>query len=367
MSFWSDTRQKVIAHQRRRAQTWFIRHPLTFGATLGAKGLAWDLPKWGVQRMAGIKTKTKQSKKVDGRSVTVVEHVDSAGNISESRVTRTVESVPRASAIADGPASRPAPHKVTVAPMSPQERTAMVASSKQLLMKTPMGKAFVALAAELDGFAPVRGAEAVSTTQMTQQLSQGLTRVSMGAEAFADVVTGCGMHRSITARLNAAAEAVDIAAKTAARLHKRAEALYDGQITQDMSTATTISAIPVRPGTGDDAEGILPGCHALANYFGMFEPQIDAEATQTLAHLRVAQAGFALLSDMLAAMPKRLRDHGVDKQVTRSISQVSGGLLDSAQAYHYTIREMKRLYQGQMDHEASGVSTIRTAPLRTAA
>lgn len=366
--FWSDTRSKVIAHQRRRAQSWFVRHPLTFGATLGVKGLAWDLPKWGVTRMSGIKLKTKDTKQADGRTTTTIEHVDSNGNISESRVTtHTVGPVPRAAAIADGPVSRAAAPRVKPSPMSPDERNALVNSSKQMLMKTPMGREFVALAAELDGFAPVRGVEAVSTTQMTQQLSQGLARISMGAEVFADVVTGCGMHRAITARLNAAAEAVDMAAKTSGRLHKRTEALYEGQIDQDMSAATTISAVPVRPGTGDEAAGILPRSVTLANFYGMFDPEIDKEATQVYTHLRISQAGWALLSDMLAAMPHRLRNHGVDRQVTRAIGQVSTGLLECAQAYQVTIREMKRLYHGQMDHEASGVSTIRTTPLRTAA
>lgn len=364
MSWWVDTRQKVIAHQRRQVTTWFVKHPLTFGAAYGLKGLTWDLPKWGVRSLAGVKTKKVQ--KADGGGVTtVIEHIDADGNISESRVTRTVQNGPVSAAIADGPVHRPQPVKAPVAPITPEERIAVVKSSKQLLTRTPLGKAFVLLAGELDGFAPVRGAEAVSTAHMTQQLSTGARRIAMGTEAFGDVVAECGLNRRITGHINAATTAVDTAAKAMQRANRLVESLYDGQITQDMSRANSISAVPVRTGTGDEAAGIGPHSVQIGNFYGLFEPEVDKEATQVYAYLRISQAGFALVSDMLSSMPRRLHHHGIDRRVVRTIESVAGTTLEAAEGFAHAMREMKILYQGQMAHEATGVSTIRTAPMRT--
>jgi hypothetical protein len=361
--FWHDTRQKVVAHQRRRVQTWFSKHPLTFAATLGIKGLTWDIPAWGARTLTG---KARKIRKADGETVTVIERVDSDGSISETRIKHTeISNGQAAAALSAGKKTRSRPSRVRTTPISPEERLSIVKSGKQLLTRTPLGKEFVMLAGELNSFTPVRGLEALTTSEMTRQLSRGTARISMGVEAFSDIVAHSGISRRITSRLHGIAAAVDTAAKHSIQCHKLVESLYNGQIAQDASGTVSVASVPVRPGTGDEAAGIWPHSNRIANFLGGFEPETNKEATQIYGHMRILQAGFALVSDVTADLPTRLQTHGVDHRVTRLIGAFGGEILDIAMAWRETAREMGQLYQGQLDHEASEISTIRTAPMRT--
>lgn len=356
--FWVDTRRKVIQRQRNKLQSWFVRHPITFGATLGLKGLTWDLPKWGVTSLYsryGVKT-VRVEKDEDVQDVTVIEHMDAQGQISSTTITRT--------ALGAGPT----PHAgQAVATVSPAERTAILTSGKALLTRTPLGQAFMRLAGEIHAFAPVRGAEAVSTVEMLHQASRGFSRISMGVEAFADVAVACGLHRQVTGTINTAAESADELAKAMARTYRQVNGLYAGQIAQDMSGATSVSAVPIQPGVGDDAAGIWPYSNMVANHYGLFQPSIGQEATEVYAYLGISQVGWALISDTFAEMPDRLRRHGVDRRVRRLINTAAGSALETATGWKAAKTAMHRLYTGQMEHEATGVSTIRTAPIVTSA
>lgn len=354
--FFADTRRKVIQRQRSQLQSWFVRHPISFGAVAGVKGLAWDLPKWATTSIYGkYKTKTKKVEKESGETVTVVEHMDADGHISTTTTTRTQT----ASAQVTAPSKRPA-----LATVSPAERAAVLQSSKQLLTRTPLGQAFLQLAGEIDAFSPVRGAEAISTEEMLHQSSRGLARISMGVEAFADAVSACGLSRKITGHVNGAAENADQIARTMGRAHKLTLSLYSGQITQDMSGAASLSAVPVPVGVGDEAAGIWPYSNKIANHYGLFEPSVDQEATEVYTYLGISQAGWALLSDMLTVMPDKLRKYGIDKRVSRLVTGAAGTALDASITWSNARKGMTQLYQGQMSHEASGVTTIRTTPLK---
>ena len=357
--FWVDTRRKVIQRQRNKLQGWFVRHPITFGATLGLKGLTWDLPKWGVTSLYnryGVKTVRMEKNSDEVQDVTVIEHMDAQGQISSTTITRT--------ALGAGPGPRPGQ---AVATMSMEERTTILTSGMAQLTRTPLGQSFCRLAAEMHDFMPVRGAEAISTVEMLNQASRGFSRISMGVEAFADVATGCGLSRLVTGTINTAAESVDELAKSLSRTYRTTSGLYAGQVAQDMSGVTSVSAVPVQAGVGDDAAGIWPYANLLANHYGMFEPTLDQAATEVYAYLGISQAGWALISDTFAEMPERLRRHGIDRRVRRLVNAAASNALETVTAWKAAKNTMRRLYAGQMEHEASGVSTIRTAPIVTSA
>lgn len=368
--FWRETGKKVIKRQRMRAQGWFVRHPMTFGATwglvAGSKGLFWTLPKWGYGKATGRPKKVKEAAADDGlTTTTVTETMDSAGNISTSTRTTTTTG--------SGAFAMGAPQQVgsgstrpTLVVVDPIERTQTMASSDALLRRSPLGRAFIGLAGEIEEFVPVHGAAAQSTVQMVGDAYLGFKRIALSVDTYADVVADLGLHRRIVEELYHASAAADALDQAMRRANTQTVAYYDGQIEQESSGALTLSATPVPVGAGVDAEGIAPFAAHIARHYESFDPPVDAEATAIYEYLRTSQAGFARLSDALTGLAQRLRRHGVDARIRRLIRSAGGDALAAAGHFQGARQIMSRLYKGQMAQESSGVTTIRTAPMSQA-
>lgn len=368
--FWRETGRKVVKAQKLKAQGWFVRHPLTFGLAWGVKGLVYDLPAWGVRsgyrKWTGKPKPEKAASTAEAVTEVEVEVVDSDGNVSSmTRTTRTTGgfAMPPPARIGAATSDDSRPALVVVDPI---ERTNAMESSRNLLQRRRLGKAFLGLAAEFDAFVPVRGDEALSTLTMIHDAYMGFKRVSMSVEEFADVVADSGLNRRIVVSLYAAAGAADALDRAMGRANRQVAALYDGQLEQEQSPATTVAAVPVPVGLGVDAEGIGPYSSAVALGYETFAPPAESEATEIFEHIRISQAGFAVLSDSLTHLARRLHDHGVDTRVRRLIRVAGGNALAAADHFRAARQTMSQLYRGQMAQEASGVATIRTAPMRRA-
>lgn len=385
--YWRSTYRKVAKAQVLRTQAWFARHPITFGAAWGTKALVYDLPAWGVR--SGYR-KFKGRKKSDavavaeGRTtsetVTEIETVDSAGNISTTTATTRHTEFPfPGTAGASEPFVMAPPAQVgaptaaaddtgrpTLVLVEPIERKQIMDASRDILMRRRLGHAFLGLANEFDQFTPVRGNEAASTVEMVHDAYMGFKRISMGVETFAEVVAALGLHRGIVNGLYGAAGSADGLDRVMRRANTQVVALYEGQIEQDHSQAVTVAAIPVPVGAGIGADGIGPYAAAVATGYETFAPPADTEATEIFEYIRVSQAGFAVLSDSLGRMAKRMHQHGIDARVRRLIRAAGADALGAASQFQASRRTMSRLYRGQMAQEASGVATIRTAPMRRA-
>lgn len=377
--YWRSTYRKVAKAQVLRTQAWFARHPITFGAAWGTKALVYDLPAWGVR--SGYRKWKGRSKAdvpavdvADGHTtetVTEIETVDSAGNISSStRTTRTTVREPFVMAppaqVGAATATADDTGRPTLVLVEPIERTQIMDASRDILMRRRLGHAFLGLANEFDQFTPVRGNEAASTVEMVHDAYMGFKRISVGVETFADVVASLGLHRGIVNGLYGAAGSADGLDRVMRRANTQVVALYEGQIEQDHSQAVTIAAIPVPVGAGIGAEGIGPYAAAVATGYETFAPPADTEATEIFEYIRVSQAGFAVLSDSLGRMAKRMHQHGIDARVRRLIRAAGADALGAASQFQASRQTMSRLYRGQMAQEASGVATIRTAPMRRA-
>lgn len=377
--FWKETGKKVVKRQRLLVQGWFVRHPITFGVTYGlvagGKGLFWTLPNWGIRKATGRPKKVKAPKATEGlTTTTVTEIVDSAGNVSTSTRTTTVSGdgipgagyrgfamAPPAQVGATSTAGRPALFVV-----DPIERKHVMATTEALLQRTALGQAYLALAAEISGFIPVRGNEANSTVQLVEGIYMGAKRIALSAGFFADTVADMGLHREIVNGLHAAviaAEGLDTAMKQA---NTQLAAHYDGQISQESTGVATVSSTPVPMGAGVDAEGIEPRALFIGMFYERFDPPVDQEATAIFEVIKTSQAGFAMLADSLTVLTQRLRAHGVDLRIRRLFRNASGNALATAEQFGNTRKTMARLYKGQMAQEQSGVTTIRTAPMSAA-
>lgn len=374
--FWRETNKKVLKRQKTRVQGWFMRHPITFGVswgvTAGAKGLFWSLPRWGWRKWTGRPAKPKKTTAATSNSnVTVVETeiVDSEGNVTTATTTTTktgpepfvMHPPQQVGAATSTDTSRP-----TLVLVDPIERNHIMEAGRELLTRTPLGHGFAGLASEFDHFTPVRGNEAQSTVDMLGDAYLGLRRISMAVETFSDIIGDCGLHRTVVTKLYLAAESADALKRAMDRANTAVGNLYEGQIDQDQSGATSVQAGLVAVGVGDEAEGIGPFSSIIAGCYENFSPEPDQEATQILAYITASQAGFALLNDALVKLSPRLRRHGVDNRVRRLIRAAAGDALNAATVFQDARQTMSRLYRGQIGQEGSGVTTIRSAPLRHA-
>jgi hypothetical protein len=397
--FWADTNKKVLKRQRVRIQKWFMHHPITFGLSwgvwAGTKGLFWSLPRWGWRKWSGraarrdileptaIETSGNANETV---TVTETEIVDSDGNITTATTTRTTTTGKHTefpfpgTATAAGTAGPFAMHppaqvgattstdtgRPTLVVVDPIERTQIMKASRDVLSRTRLGHGFVALAGEFEHFTPVRGNEAQTTVDMLGDAYMAFRRISMSVENFTDIVTDCGLNRQITNQLLLAAESADALERMMTRANTAVGNLYEGQIEQDQSQATSVQAGLVPIGIGDEADGIGPFAAVIANCYETFAPEPDQEATLVLAYINTSQAGFAMISDALVGLASRLRNHRIDNRVRRLIRAAAGDALNTSSHFQGARQTMTRLYRGQMAQEASGVATIRNAPLRRA-
>jgi hypothetical protein len=238
--------------------------------------------------------------------------------------------------------------------------------SETLLQKSPMGKAFLGLSGEISSFVPVRGQEAESTVELIGTAYLGFKRISMGVDTFADIVADLGLHRAIVNEIYKASSAADGLDRAMKRANGYVLSLNAGQLEQESSGAVAISAAPIPIGVGVDAEGIAPFSAVIANHYEGFAPPLDQEATAVFDYIRISQAGFAVLADALTLLANRMNKHGFDLRVRRLVATAGGDALEAADHFRAARVTMSRLYRGQMNQEASGVTTIRTAPMSRA-
>jgi hypothetical protein len=354
--FWSETGHKVARHQKHRLQGWFTHHPTTFLLAWSTKGLVWDLPKvtgkaaWkGGRKLAGKATKTKTIR--TNETVTVITNAGKASSAAQVNYGgQTVTVIPRN-------ATRPA---------STLQRGPLMQTGKQMLGSTPMGHLFVAIAAELDAFAPVRDKEATSTLNLMGDAYKAFGRLAGGVDMFADVVFACHMHARVVHHLYQAVEDAETVGERMRQARRLIETIYSDRLDQEDSTVGVVNALPA-VATGDEAAGLVPLATKLAAHYMAFEPRTDEEATSILEVVKVSQAGWAVVAEALTNLSNRLGGFMVDRRVRTKVASASDASVGTAAAFGAARRSMTNLYRSQMAQESTGTATILTIPLGRAA
>jgi hypothetical protein len=355
--FWSETGYKVARRQKQSLQNWFTHHPTTFLLAWGAKGLVWNLPKvtgkaaWkGGRRVLGKATKTKTIRSTS-ENVTVI---TKAGRPSEAAKVSYGGNV------------------VTLIPQHATRSTSLLQrgpimqTGREMLGSTPMGHLFVAIAAELDAFAPLRDKEATSTLNLMADACKAFGRLAGGVDMFADVVFACNMHARVVHHLYQAVEDAEAIGERMRQARRLVETIYGDRLAQEESAAGVVNALPV-VATGDEAAGLMPLATKLAAYYMAFEPRIDEEATSILEVIKVSQAGWAVVADALSNLSTRLGAFAVDRRVRAKVTAASGASVGTSAAFGAARRTMTTLYRAQMAQENTGTATILTIPLGRAA
>jgi hypothetical protein len=354
--FWSETGYKVARKQKQSLQNWFTHHPTTFLLAWGTKGLVWNLPKvtgkaaWkGGRHLLGKTTKTK-TLKAARESVTVITNADkgTGGTAQVSYGGNVVTLIPNG-------AARPAHMKGP-----------LMQTGKQMLGSTPMGKLFVALAAELEYFTPARDKEATSTLNLLVDAHQAFGRLAGGVDMFADVVFACGMHSRVVHHLYQAVEDAEAIGERMRQAHRLVETIYGDRIMQEESSVGVVNALPAIAG-GEETTGLAPLATKLAAYYMAFEPRVDEEATSILEVVKVSQAGWAVVGEAATALAERLGAFAVDRRVRVKVASGADSAVGTSAAFGAARRSLTSLYRAQMAQEATGTATILTIPLGRAA
>ncbi|QSB07127.1 hypothetical protein [Natronoglycomyces albus] len=255
---------------------------------------------------------------------------------------------------------RPTPQRVEFTPIQ-KEKT--VTAGRTMLATTPLGRTFLALAEEFDSFIPARSIEAASTWHMLTESARGMRAISAGIEECADVIAACGLHQRVCNRLYGAVESSAAMSSALVKAQRKLEDLYEGQLEQEASAATTIQPVPVDI-AGDEAAGIGPLTLALAVNFESFEPTLEAEASSILELIKTSQAGFALMGEAMEGLGVRMARHSIDQRVRQLVRSSSDHGVSTAMSFQAARRAMTELYHGQVSQENSGTTTIRTLPFR---
>ncbi|WP_335989293.1 hypothetical protein [Glycomyces sp. MUSA5-2] len=345
--FWSETGRKVARHQKHRVQGWFTSHPATFLLAWGVKGLVWNTPRaaWrGGRKLTGRTRKTK-TLKATNETVTVITNAGT-GTARVSYGGEVVTVIPRN-------ATRPA----TTFLKGP-----ILLTGRDMLNSTPVGGLFLALAREIDIFAPERDKEATSTLNLMSDLHKGFARLAGGVDTFSDTVFACGMHARVVHHLYQAVEDAETLAERARQARRLVEVIYGDRLVQEDSTAGVLNALPVL-GSGEDPVSLVPLATRLAGAYMAFEPRIDEEAVSVLELIKVSQAGWAILADALARLSARLGGFQVDRRVRAKITAAEDAAVATAAAFGAARRSMTSLYRAQMAQESTGTTTILTIPL----
>lgn len=368
--FWQETGSKVAEYQKRRLQGWFARHPATFVAAWGAKGLLWNLPRftYRASRDGWLRWRGQVEAIVTAppRVKTPPVSVPAWGPAPAPNVRRVVATpVPGGPGfvidLTTGPVFA-APAAISIISI---DRRRTMEEGKKLLRGTLFGRGFLSLSDQLRAFIPIRAHEAVSVLKLLDDVHKGMLRIHGAIDAFSDIVAACGLHDKVTHPLYLAAETAEALAGKFARAKNLVETIYEGQLQQDASVATTVQTLPVRVVSADLAPGIGPACTAIAVGFSGFLPDPKTEATSILDQIRLAQAGWAVLAGALEELTSRLVT--VSKRVRVFVSAAKDEALILAAAFRAARTEMLKLYNGQMVQEASGTPTIRTIPTAPAA
>lgn len=350
--FWSETGHKVARHQKHRMQNWFTRHPTTFLLAWSGKGLVWNVPRaaWrGGRKLAGKATKTKTIHA--NETVTVITKTDPAD--SDAKVNYDDQTV------------TVIPYQATQ-PASMLQRGPLMQTGKQMLSSTPMGHLFVAIAAELDAFAPVQNKEATSTLNLMNDAYKAFGRLSGGVDMFADVVFACHMHARVVHHLYQAVEDAEVVSERMRQSRRLVETIYSDRLIQEDSAAGVVNALPA-VASGDESAGLVPLATKLASFYMAFEPRLDEEATSILEVIKVSQAGWAVVAESLSNLSTRLGGFAVDRRVRGKVGAAGDASVGTSAAFGAARRSMTSLYRSQMAQESTGTATILTIPLGRAA